>query len=163
MSYEKCREILLRECELVQNAAVIQEKIRISVTDRELDGLEGYFMVLNDIESELAALENKREKLFSGYAVSGRENDPKGIFYAMACSLPENQRNDLTSIYRSLKLESLKLRMANDSLMNYLSGIRATLAEFFAVAFPERGGKMYTPQGTHHSHDMRSMLLNQRF
>jgi hypothetical protein len=81
----------------------------------------------------------------------------------MASLLPEKQRNDLTSVYRSLKLETLKLRIANEALMTYLGSIKSTLKEFFDLAFPERGGKMYTPKGTHLSHDMRSMVLNQSF
>jgi hypothetical protein len=81
----------------------------------------------------------------------------------MTAALPPDQRNDLTAIYRSLKLEALKLRMANEALENYLGGVKASLAEFFELVFPDRGGKMYTSQGTRLSHDMRSMVLNQRF
>jgi hypothetical protein len=165
MIYEKCREILLRECELVQNAQSIQEKLRLAVTDREWAGFEDRFNALKAVQNELAVLEDERENLFTEY---GRQNvvdakDAKGRFYAMACLLPENQRNDLTAIYRCLKLEALKLRVANEAFTAYLSGINATLRDFFALAFPDRGGKMYTPRGTHFSHDMRSMILNQRF
>ena len=81
----------------------------------------------------------------------------------MTAHLPAEQRNDLTSIYRSLKLEALKLRMANDVLMGYLGSVKASLTDFFELAFPDRGGKMYTPQGTRFSHDMRSMVLNRTF
>jgi hypothetical protein len=47
--------------------------------------------------------------------------------------------------------------------MSYLSGARATMAGFFELAFPDRGGRIYTPSGTPISHDMRSMVLNRRF
>jgi len=77
--------------------------------------------------------------------------------------LPVNQRNELTSIYRSLKIEAIKLRMANESLFAYLSGIKSTLKDFFDLAFPERGGKMYTKDGMHFSNDMQSIFLNRRF
>ena len=168
MIYEKCREILLQECELVQKAAAVQEKIRTAVMSREWTDFEGHFSAMNAIEGELADLENEREGLFTEWEASRGHNsfnlnDAKGNFYAMASALPENQRNDLTAIYRSLKMEALKLRMANESLASYLAGIKTTLTDFFALAFPDRGGKMYTNQGTHFSHDMRSMVLNQSF
>ena len=168
MIYEKCREILLKEYELVQNAAAIQEKLRAAVVGREWTDFEGHFSAMNAVETELAGLEIEREGLFAEFEGSGGRNplnmkDAKGRFYAMASHLPENQRNDLTAIYRSLKLEALKLRMANDALAAYLSGIKTTLAEFYALAFPDRGGKLYTNQGTHFSHDMRSMVLNHSF
>jgi hypothetical protein len=169
MIYEKCRDILLRECEIVQNAGVIQEKIRLAVINREWDDFQEQMNAMNAVEDKLANLEEEREQLFtvfqaltSGGALKSAA-DSKGRFYAMASILPEKQRNELTGIYRGLKLEALKLRIANDALMTYLSGIRSTLREFFDNAFPERGGKMYTPHGTHLSHDMRSMVLNHSF
>jgi hypothetical protein len=169
MIYEKCRDILLRECEQVQNAAVIQEKITLAVSNREWTVFEDNLTAMNAIESKLENLENEREQLFTVFETIIHQNnfsqnlDAKGRFYALVSILPETQRNDLTAIYRSLKIEALKLRMRNDALMTYLSGIKATLKDFFDLAFPDRSGKMYTNQRTHLSHDMRSMVLNTRF
>ena len=169
MIYERCRDILLKECELVQNAAVLQDKIRMAVVQKDWAVFEDNLSAMNDIECKMEGLENEREQLFTVFGTiihqkSFSENlDAKGRFYKLVSILPESQRNDLTSIYRSLKIEALKLRMANDVLMTYLSGVKATLKDFFELAFPERGGKMYTNQGTHLSHDMRSMVLNTRF
>ena len=170
MNYEKCKEILLKEFELVQNAAVIQKKIQDAVANREWTDFEGHFKAMNAVEREFKVLEKERERLFIEFeAAQGKRNvfpdlnDDKGRFYAMTAGLPPQQRSDLTAIYRSLKLEALKLRMANEALGSYLSGVKASLTEFFELAFPDRGGKMYTNQGTHLSHDMRSMVLNHRF
>lgn len=169
MIYEKCRDILLMECELVQNAAVLQEKIRKAVMQKEWAVFEDNLCAMNDIECKMENLENEREKLFTVFETIIHQKsfsdslDAKGRFYKLVSILPENHRNDLTSIYRSLKIEALKLRMANDTLMTYLSGVKATLKDFFELAFPERSGKTYTNQGTHLSHDMRSMILNTHF
>jgi hypothetical protein len=167
--YEKCRDILLKESELVQNAAIIQEKIRLAVVNKEWTVFEDHLGTMNEIEYKLDNLEKEREQLFSVFEVTLHQKsfcenlDAKGRFYKLVSILPESQRNDLTSIYRSLKIEALKLRMANETLMTYLAGIKAALKDFFEMAFPDRGGKMYTNQGTHLSHDMRSMVLNTRF
>ncbi|MDR2953187.1 MAG: hypothetical protein LBU82_08095 [Treponema sp.] len=168
MFYEKCKEILLEEYGLVQTAATVQEKIRAAVMSREWADFESLSSDMNAVEGKLAGVENKRETLFAEFEASlGRyplnTKDAKGRFYAMVSLLPENQRNDLTEVYRGLKLETLKLRMANDAFAAYLGGINATLAEFFSLAFPDCGGKIYTPKGKRLSHDMRSMVLNQRF
>jgi hypothetical protein len=169
MIYEKCRDLLLQEFELIQNAAMVQEKIRLAVTSREWTAFENHLNSMNSIESKLESLEKEREQLFTVFEALVRQKsfsdnlDSKGRFYALVSLLPENQRNDLTSIYRSLKLEAIKLRMANDALMTYLNGIKATIKDFFDLAFPERAGKMYTKAGTHSSHDMRSMVLNRHF
>jgi len=169
MIYEKCRDILMRECELIQKAAAVHEKIRLAVTEKKWTVFEDHLSAMNAIESKIETLENEREQLFSVFETlvhqkSFSENlDAKGRFYTLVSLLPENQRNDLTSIYRSLKVESIKLRMANDALMTYLAGVKTTLKDFFDLAFPERAGKMYTNRGTHSSNDMRSMVLNRRF
>jgi hypothetical protein len=169
MIYEKCRDILLRECEFIQKAAVIQEKIRLAIINKDWMVFEDHLSSMNSIESKLAALETEREQLFSVIEVTIHQKsfcdnlDAKGRFYKLVSILPETQRNDLTSIYRSLKLEAIKLRMSNDTLMTYLSGIQSTLKEFFDLAFPDRGGKMYTNNGTQLSHDMRSIVLNTQF
>ena len=169
MIYEKCRDILLRECEQVQKATVAQEKITNAVTNREWTAFEDNLSAMDAIEIKLEELESEREQLFKVFETIIHQNhfsknlDAKGRFYALVSILPENQRNELTSIYRGLKLEALKLRVRNEALMVYLSGINTTLNEFFDLAFPDRSGKMYTNQGTHLSHDMRSMVLNTRF
>jgi len=169
MIYEKCKDILLRERELVQSAAVEQEKMRLAVFNREWQGFEENVSALTVIERQLAEMEDEREQLFCAFeALLQHKNgfydrDGKGRFYAMVALLPENQRNELTSIYRSLKMETLSLRIANEVLRTYLGGIKNTIRDFFDQAFPQRAGKMYTPQGTHLSHDMRSMVLNQSF
>jgi hypothetical protein len=169
MIYEKCRDILLEESELIQNASVIQEKIRLAVTNREWAVFEDHLNAMNEIEKKLEALENEREQLLTVFEALEHQKgfceklDAKGRFFKLATFLPESQRNDLTSIYHSLKHEAVKLRLANDTLMTYLSGIKATLRDFFDLAFPERSGKMYTNQGTHHSHDMRSLVINASF
>ena len=169
MIYEKCRDILLRECEQIQKAVAIQDKITNAVTNSEWTVFEDNLSAMNAIENKLVSMEDEREQLFSVFETIIHQSnfsqnlDSKGRFFALVSILPEDQRNDLTAIYRSLKMEALKLRMQNEALMTYLSGIKSTLKDFFDMAFPERSGKMYTNQGTHLSHDMRSMVLNTRF
>jgi len=169
MIYEKCRTILLQECELIQNALIIQDKIRLAVGQHEWTIFEDHLSAMNSIESKMQILENEREQLFTVFKVllherSFSENlDDKGRFYALVAMLPENERNDLTAIYRSLKLEALKLRITNDALYAYLSEIKSTLKDFFALAFPDRFGKVYTKDGNHYSNEMSSMVLNQSF
>jgi len=169
MIYEKCRDILLQECELIQNAVNEQEKIRHAVSNREWSVFEDHLSVMNAIENKIASLETEREQLFVIFKTlihqqSFSENlDSKGQFFALVSVLPEKQREELKAIYLSLKQEAIKLRVANEMLFAYLSGIKSTLKEFFDLAFPERGGKMYTKDGMHFSNDMHSMLLNRSF
>jgi hypothetical protein len=168
MIFEKCRDILVRESELVQKAGALQELIQSAVKSRKWTDFEGHFAELGALEQEIAGQEREREALFDKWAEgAGQEKsgptDDKSRFYAMVSRLPAEQRNELTAIYRGLKLEALKLRMANETLMSYLKGAQATVKGFFQAAFPDRGGRIYTKYGTPISHDMRSMVLNRAF
>ncbi|MDR0494019.1 MAG: hypothetical protein LBG95_00100 [Treponema sp.] len=160
MVFEKCREILLKESELVQRIAGLQNHIRESVISRNWADFESHFSGLGRIKAELGAMEHERESLFAGIP---EETSETSRFYSLAANLPSEQRAELTAIYRGLKLETLRVQMAGESLMKYISEARATIAVFFEAAFPDRGGKIYTPYGIPVSHDMRSMVLNRAF
>ena len=169
MIYEKCRRILLREFELIQDAVTVQDKIRLAVAERQWTAFEENMGVMNGIESKLNELEAEREKLFDITKTLAHQQifsdslDSKGRFLSLVSILPQEQRDELTAIYRSLKHESVKLRIANESLGTYINGIKNTLRDFIDLAFVERGGKMYTKKGTHFSHDLTSVVLNQSF
>jgi len=119
--------------------------------NREWVDFDVHFKELDGTREEFAVLEDERERLFTGG------------FYTFVVQFQAEQRNELTGIYRNLKLEALKVQAAGDALMGYIAGVRATLAGFFEIAFPDRGGKLYTPHGIPVSHDMRSMVLNRCF
>ena len=177
MLFEKCRDILLAESELVQKIAALQKLIWNAVEKREWTGFEDNFNTMNVMGSELAALEKEREALFANMKAAPDSNclpektalpvelagGDKGRFYAMTANLPVEQRNGLTAIFRGLKLESLKLRISNETLMHYIAEARTAITDFFETAFPDRGGKLYTQRWIPFSHDMRSMVLDRRF
>ena len=159
MSFEQCREILLKESELVQNITSLQNGIHQAVTNRDWADLEDNFAALGKIKAEISALESERERIFA--AITGKTGDFS--FYAFAAQLPAGQRAELTEIYRSLKFETLRVRMSGEALMKYITEVRVVMAGFFEVAFPDRSGKIYTPHGVSAAHDMRSMVLNRSF
>jgi len=159
MKFEECKEILLKESELVQLITGLQNGIHKAVTSRDWTDFEENFATLGRLKAEINTLEIERERIFA--EVTGRTGDIS--FYAFAAQLPPEQRSELTEIYRSLKFETLRVRMSGEALMNYITEVRVVMAGFFEVAFPDRSGKIYTPHGMSASHDMRSMVLNRSF
>jgi len=160
MVFEKCREILLKECELVRRIASLQNLVYEAVINRDWNGFEANFSKLGEIGKEFSELEQEREGLFAGIQV---KSDVSTRFYSLIAGLPAEQRGELTEIYRSLKMETLKVQIMGETIMNFIIGARATVAGFFEVAFPDRKGKIYTPYGMPVSHDMRSIVLNRSF
>ena len=170
MEFEKCRDILLREHEAVAQAVALQKLIEKAALSREWALFDTRMTELNGYCAGLSELEREREALFSTalqkpdavcpqtVALAGGDT---GRFYTLAMRFEPRQRSELGDIYRSLKLEALKLRLANDALLKYLNEFKTTMNGFFEMAFPDRGGKMYTPWGKPVSHDMRSLVVNQ--
>jgi len=160
MVFEMCRDILLKESELVHKIGGLQNLIWDAVIKRDWTDFEGHFSELSKIGEEFSSLEAERERFFAEFQDESGESSG---FYALASRFPGNQRAEITEIYRNLKLETLRVQMMGETLMGYIADARSAIAGFFEVAFPDRGGKIYTPYGVPVSHDMRSMVLNQCF
>ena len=133
-------------------AGQLQKLVDSAVKNREWTDFDAHLSALNKYSAKLAEMEKEREELFV--------KADKDSFYSLCQTYTPQQASELTEIYRSLKLEAFKLRLANDALLIYIDEIRTTMAGIFELAFPDRGGKMYTPSGIPVSHDMRSMVLN---
>ena len=157
MVFEKCKAVLQKECELVRRISSLQNLVYEAVINRDWNGFEANFSKLGKIGEEFTVLEHERERVFAGILT---ESSAPERFYSLTAGLPPEQRSELTEIYRNLKLETMKVRIWGETIMNYITGARATLAGIFEIAFPDRKGKIYTPYGMPVSHDMRSMVLN---
>jgi len=160
MVFEKCKAILQKECELVRRVSSLQNLVYEAVLNRDWNGFEANFSRLGEIGGEFTELERERERIFAGILP---ESNASVRFYSLTAGLPPEQRSELTEIYRNLKMETLKVQIMGETIMNFIAGARATVAGFFEIAFPDRKGKIYTPYGTPVSHDMRSMVLNRTF
>ena len=160
MEFERCRDILLEETGLVHRIQELQNLIREAVINRDWTDFEGHFSALGEIQGEFTLLESEREQIFAGLQAGEGELNS---FYALVSQIPADKRNELTEIFRNLKLETLRVQITGEAIMGFISGARATMAGFFEIAFPDRKGKIYTPHGKPVSHDMRSMVLNRSF
>ncbi|MDR1586501.1 MAG: hypothetical protein LBS57_03480 [Treponema sp.] len=167
MKFEKCKAVLLKETELVQKTAALQDKVRNAVINREWTDFEDHIGELNAAGAQFAALEAEREGLFpqlrGGDGLPAGPGDEKSRFYAVVSGLPAEQRNELTGIYRNLKMEAIKVRLSNEAFLAYLAEVKTTMAGFLDLAFPDRSGRIYTRHGKTVSQDMRSVVLNRSF
>ena len=172
MEFERCRDILMQESELVQKVGSLQDIIYGEVVGRDWSDFEAHFDALEEMRLQLADLEYERERIFSKWlcdndiddSADGSDADLSFRFYAFVAHLSPEQRREITDVYRRLKVQTLRVRSASETLMSYIAGARTTMSGFFDAAFPEtRTAKTYSPYGTQVSNDMRSMVLNQRY
>jgi hypothetical protein len=161
--FEKCALILGRELEVVKKIAALQAVIWKAVSNREWTDFEAHNQAINALGGEFDGLETEREGLLAKMGGDTGQEDEKRRFYRLVSRFSPNFRRDLTGIYRTLKLETMKVRMSNEALLSYLAEARTTMAGFLEAVFPERAGRLYTPRGTQAAADMRSVVLNRHF
>jgi hypothetical protein len=165
--YGRCTAVLEQERELIAKIAVMQDLIRKAVINRQWMDFEAYMEALGQIGAHFEDLDQERVRIFASFTgdgnTPGKTGDDAAGFYALASCFPADERKALTDVYRNLKMETMKIRLESDALMNYLSEASLLVTGFLEAAFPDRKGKLYSRSGAQVQADMRSMVLNRHF
>jgi hypothetical protein len=157
--YKAFETVLMCEIELLAKIPPLQNLIRDAIVNREWADYEALMESVGKIGERFGALEAKRETLAARLSGgNGQEH-----FYAWTARLPERERNTLTTLYRNLKMETLQIKLSNDTLMEYLKEARSAVSGILESAYPERRGTLYTRDGTSADPDMKSVVLNRHF
>jgi hypothetical protein len=151
--------MLLKEIELLEKIPPLQSRIRDAVINREWADYELLMESLGTLGSQFELLDGERVVLFKDLA----GGDEPETFYAYTAKLPGQDRKELGELYRKLKMITLQIKIANDSLMEYLREVKTAIAGVLENAYPDRRGKMYSRQGTEREADMRSVVVNRSF
>lgn len=153
----RCADVLRRETALLDLLAAVQDTVRKAVFAREWTDLDALLAKLESYGADFEALEAERARLFGEFG--GQEREPVG-FYTLVSRLGPEDRRELTELYRKLKLDTLKVRLANDALSSYLRDARATLTDVLDAAYPDRRGRLYSRRGAPVHPEMSSIVLN---
>ena len=148
--------VLLKEIELLDKIPPLQAMIRDAVVKREWTDYELLMQSLGEIGSQFEVLETEREAIFKTLKM---EDEPE-LFYAWAAKLPKGEQEEISGLYRKLKMITLQIRIANDTLMEYLREAKTTVSGLLERAYPDRRGKMYSREGVEREADMRSVMVN---
>jgi hypothetical protein len=159
--YTRCVMVMKQEIELLKKIAAVQDSVRQAVLAREWADFEWKTAEVNLLGEEFALLDAERDALFSGLAESrGLKDGEIPAFYTLAAFLPEAWQRELRGLYRTMKMETLKMRVFNEAFINYLHESRTMAAASLDALFPARGGKLYTRKGGRINGDLKSMVLN---
>jgi hypothetical protein len=112
------------------------------------------------IGDKFAALDLERAEAFARLAKEAGLDGEGAGFYHYAARLPPAEGQELSGLYRRIKMRTMEVRLANESLAEYLGEIQTLISGFLEAIFPDRKGRIYTRQGTQASPDMRSMALD---
>ncbi|MDR2211099.1 MAG: hypothetical protein LBO65_06500 [Spirochaetaceae bacterium] len=151
--------VLLKEIELLEKIPPLQGMVRDAVIKREWADYEILMESIGEIGSRFEVLDAERAGLFKTLA-GGEEPES---FYSYAARLPSGERSNLSALYRKLKMVTLQIKIANDTLLEYLREAKSAVTGILESAYPDRRGKLYSPRGTEREADMRSVMVNRTF
>ncbi|MDR1074186.1 MAG: hypothetical protein LBL45_11020 [Treponema sp.] len=150
------KRVMEREDELLQKIIETHNAVKKAVINREWTDFEALAFSLEAYKEAFDVLEKERIVLFALDAGGAAPH-----FYTMVSHLPEDERRELSDLYRSIKDRALKLQTANEALLRYLNEARSTIGDFMRAAFPDRKNGVYSRQGKKVLLDMRSLILDQ--
>jgi hypothetical protein len=152
-NYNRCVSVLSGEIAILKKISTVQGRVRRAVMNREWADIDENDRELNLLGVEFARLEKERTGLFQ----------TETPFYALILELPDEQRVELSRLYRELKTETLKMRTINDTFLVYLNEAKNLAAAYLEAVCPARGGKLYTRKGRKVSQDLKSIVFNNRY
>jgi hypothetical protein len=153
LDYARCVSVLSGEIEVLKKISAVQEKVRKSAMTREWADYDEKNRELSLLGAEFERLEGGRMALFPA----------ETPFYAAISELPDQERAELSRLYRELKMETLKMRALNETFLVYLNEAKNLAAAYLEAVCPARGGKLYTRKGRKVSQDLRSIVINNRY
>ncbi|MDR0476283.1 MAG: hypothetical protein LBH43_21780 [Treponema sp.] len=167
--YNRCIAILNQETALLNKIYAVQNSVRQAVLNHEWADFDWKMAEIRQIGREFGQLDEERDSLFTALAMAvfgfprgNAENQAAPPpFYALASRLPEEERRELTRLYRVIKIETLRMQALNESFLNFLNEARSSASAYLEAAFPSRWGKLYTKKGGQTAQDLKSMVFNQ--
>jgi len=164
-NFENCAAVLTGEIELLKKISSAQSIVRQAVINKEWSDFDEKTAEVNRLGEEFALLEDQRIEIFSALSrLCGNGGDSEERpFYTLIINLPAEENRELSRLYRELKLETLKMRSLNESLLTYINEAKTMAAAYLEAVCPARGGKLYTRKGQRVSQDLKSMVLNNHF
>jgi hypothetical protein len=151
--------ILKKEIEILEKIPPLQKMIRDAVIKREWTDYELLMQSLGEIGSRFEIIEAERETVFKNLQMG----DEPESFYAWVAKLPQAEKEEISSLYRKLKMITLQIKISNDTLMEYLREAKSAISGLLDRAYPDRRGKMYSRKGAEREADMRSVMINKTF
>ena len=148
-SYTECALLLRQEIELLERISALQIQVRNAIVNREWTDFEDRFESLAVIGDEFEALDLERAEAFARFAKELGLNEEDAPFYRCAARLPEPERQELSGLYRRIKMRTMEV-------IPHMVMMESFGAMPVPVAFPE----LYTSLQTNVVDGQENMLMN---
>jgi hypothetical protein len=157
--YGRCVSVLGQEIALLQKISAVQDSVRQAVLAREWADFDWKIAEVNQFSLEFGSLEQERAELFACLMGENAQNQEEMAFYALMTRLPEEQRRELSGLYRILKMETIKTRAMNEAFLNYLIEAKTMATAYLEAVFPPEGANSTPVRARKHPKTSRVWFL----
>ncbi len=148
---------LKKQTEIVDQIYDLQKAIYNSVMEREWMESEKALQKVKDLSTQFMDLDKNLYEMM-------KAQNPKHIdFFEYTKSFPEEEKNELNDLYKSLQKKLLESKIENDSLSNYVTHAQSLVQGMVDIITEDRNGKCYTPNGQRVSVDLSNIVLDKSF
>ncbi|MDR0908462.1 MAG: hypothetical protein LBM77_01735 [Spirochaetaceae bacterium] len=137
IAYAECVSILKRELHQTAEIAALQAIIKKSVRQRQWTNFDLMMKTLKKIGSDFEKIDKNRMDILDNT-----------YFYRLSLGFKPEERDILNDLYRKLKLEALRIRLENDSLLAYINESASLAEDFLKKVYPAAKGRIYGRNGT---------------
>ena len=158
--YNRCVELFNEEIVLIKKIFFVEESVQKAVMARDWADFDWKIAEINLLGEEFNVLEEQRVELFQDLEKKLGLYGMEPSFYTLAAKLSGDESRELTRLYRELKMETLRVKIMNETFSEYINEVKTMASAWIEAFFPEQG-KLYNHKGRKASRDLRSMIFNE--
>lgn len=151
----KVEELLSSQTAIVSRIYEIQKALRSSVMQRDWSAAEESFAQIGALASSFSS----SDKVLHSEITEGGAAD----FYSFTDVLPEEKKNILNGLYKTLKRKVLLSKYENDAFSAYVFHAKSLAQGMVDIIAETRSGSVYNHTGRKKTADMSSLVLNRVF
>ncbi len=159
MGVAQVKELLAAQAEAMLAFGAQEQELQSAIINRDWSRIDVLVPQMQRQGAELEALDARRNAAFAAAkSQCGLSDNAK--FQEFIERVDEEDRRELTTLYRSLQVSVLRVKSVTRGIDSYVRGTLRTTNEVLGEVFPDQKGTMYSRRGKRSPADGRAMVLD---
>jgi hypothetical protein len=155
------KEALHLQGVLLDSLSREEARLQLAVLEKDWTALEEAVRTMRVIADDIEGCEMQRNDAYRVLkGTLGLKSEDS--FYDVLSRLPLEERQELATLYRQLRVGIAKVRSITDGIDAYVTATVGTMRDILDELFPERKGKIYSRSGSVSMAETSSMVVNHR-
>ncbi len=152
------KQALRQEAQTLKDFAALQKNLQQAISKRQWAELNKEIDALRCLADKIEVMEENRLQAFELLREALNAEQREG-FTAVVVRLPAAERDELISLYRSLKAAVIRVKASAGLLSYYIGSMSDALRQIIEELFPHRKGKLYSRAGKTREAGDESLML----